>query len=98
MTPDQFLARMKKGAIAPAYLLLGVEAYGRDRCRQALFDAMLAPEDREAGLAQYDLRESALPDVVEDARSLSLFAPQRVIVVANAEMALPKQKSSEEDD
>jgi DNA polymerase-3 subunit delta len=98
MTPDQFLARMKKGVIAPAYLFLGTEAYGRDRCRQALVAAMLAPEEREAGLAQYDLRESALPDVVEDARSLSLFAGKRVILVANAEMALPKQKAAEEDE
>ncbi len=98
MTPDQFLARMKKGVIAPAYLFLGTEAYGRDRCRQALLDAMLAREDREAGLAQYDLRESALPDVVEDARSLSLFARKRVILVANAEMALPRQKAGEEEE
>jgi DNA polymerase-3 subunit delta len=98
MTPDQFLARMKKRAITPAYLFLGTEAYGRDRCRQALVDAMLAPEEREAGLAQYDLRESALSDVVEDARSLSLFAGKRVILVANAEMALPKQKAGEEDE
>ena len=36
MTPDQFLARMKKGNVAPAYLFLGTEAYGRDRCRKAL--------------------------------------------------------------
>ena len=98
MTPDQFLARMKKGVIAPAYLFLGAEAYGRDRCRQALVDAMLALAEREAGLAQYDLRESALPDVVEDARSLSLFAGRRVIVVANAELALPRQRAEEEDE
>ena len=98
MTPDQFLARVKKGAIAPAYLFLGPEAYGRDRCREALVGAMLAPEDREAGLAQYDLRESALADVIEDARSLSLFASKRVILLANAEMALPKMKSVEEEE
>jgi DNA polymerase-3 subunit delta len=98
MTPDQFLARMKKAVIAPAYLFLGTEAYGRDRCRQALVNAMLPPEEREAGLAQYDLRESALADVVEDARSLSLFARKRVILVANAEMALPKQKAGDEDE
>src|ERR1700731_676822 len=98
MTPDQFLTRMKKGVIAPAYLFLGTEAYGRDRCRQALVNAMLAPEEREAGLAQYDLRESALSDVVEDARSLSLFARKRVILVANAEMALPKQRAADEDE
>ena len=51
MSPDQFLARMKKGTIAPAYLFLGTEAYGRDRCRAALLDAMLAPEEREEGYA-----------------------------------------------
>ena len=70
MSPDQFLSRMKKGATAPAYLFLGPEAYGRDRCREALIEAMLGADDRDAGLAQYDLRESALPDVVEDARAV----------------------------
>src|SRR5258708_33649238 len=98
MSPDQFLGKIKKGVIAPAYLFLGTEAYGRDRCREALINAMLAPEEREQGLAQYDLRESSLADVVEDARSLSLFAGKRVILVGNAEMALPRQKSEEADE
>jgi DNA polymerase-3 subunit delta len=98
MPPDQFLSRIKKGAVAPAFLFLGTEAYGRDRCREALINAMLAPDEREAGLAQYDLRESALSDVIEDARSLSLFAPKRVILVGNAEMALPRQKAGDEDE
>src|SRR6185503_13950051 len=97
MSPDQFLARMKKGAIAPAYLFLGPEAYDRRRCRQALIDAMLSPEEREEGLSLYDLRETSLPDVIDDARALSLFAKNRVIVAANAELALPRQKSDEED-
>src|SRR5947209_20528527 len=91
MSPDQFLARMKKGVIAPAYLFLGPEAYDRRRCREALLDAMLASEEREEGLTRYDLRETALPDVIDDARSLSLFAGKRVIVAANAELALPRQ-------
>src|SRR5882724_10931208 len=98
MSTDQFLARIKKGIVAPAYLFLGVEAYGRDRCRQALLDAMLSPEEREDGLSRYDLRDSSLADVVDDARSLSLFARKRVIVVANAELALPRQRAEEEDD
>ena len=80
MSPDQFLARMKKGVIAPAYLFLGPEAYDRRRCREALLGAMLAPEEREEGLSQYDLRETSLPDIVDDARSLSLFTARRVIV------------------
>src|SRR5437879_3021278 len=98
MSPDQFLARMKKGSVAPAYLFLGMEAYSRDRCKGALIDAVLGQEEREQGLSQYDLRESSLADVVDDARSLSLFAGKRVIIVANAELALPRQKTEEEDD
>jgi len=50
------------------------------------------------GLAQYDLTEVSLAQVVDDARSLSLFAAQRVILVSNAEAALPRTKADEEDD
>src|SRR5262249_49437941 len=98
MTPDQFLARMKKGVVAPAYLFLGTEAYSRDRCREALITAMLSADEREQGLTQHDLRESSLDDVIEDARSLSLFAPKRVIAVSNAELALPRMKSDDEEE
>jgi DNA polymerase III subunit delta len=98
MTPAQFLARMKRKEIAPAYLFLGAEAYQGRRCREALFDAALAPEERENGLAQYDLGENSVAQVMDDARSLSLFADRRVILVTNAEAALPRQRSDEEDD
>src|SRR5579872_6773670 len=98
MTPDQFLVRLKKAPPAPACLFLGPESYSRDRCREALINAMLAPEDREQGLSQYDLRDASLPGIVEDARSLSLFARKRVILIFNAELALPKMKAEEEDD
>ena len=35
---------------------------------------------------------------MDDARSLSLFAAERVIIVTNAEGALPRQKSDEEEE
>jgi DNA polymerase-3 subunit delta len=98
MTPAQFLARMKRKEIAPAYLFLGAEAYQGRRCREALLDAALGAGERENGLAQYDLGENALAQVVDDARSLSLFAAERVIIVTNAEAALPRQKSEEEEE
>ncbi len=59
---------------------------------------MLGEGERENGLTQYDLGESSLPQMVDDARSLSLFAAQRVILISNAEAALPRQKSDEEDE
>jgi DNA polymerase-3 subunit delta len=98
MSPAQFQARIKRKEIAPAYLFLGAEAYQGRRCREALLDAMLGPGERENGLAQYDLSEVSLAQVVDDARALSLFATQRVILVSNAEAALPRTKSDEDDD
>jgi DNA polymerase-3 subunit delta len=97
MTPEQFLARLKRNEIAPAYLFLGAEAYQARRSREALFEAVLGG-DRENGLTRYDLNESSVAQVVDDARSLSLFAAQRVILVTNAEAALPRQKSDAEDE
>ena len=98
MTPAQFLARVKRKELAPAYLFLGAEAYQGRRCREALLDAVLGPDGRENGLAQYDLAESSLVYLVDDARSLSLFAADRVILATGAEAALPRQKSEEEDE
>ena len=95
MTPAQFLARVKRNEIAPAYLFLGSEAYDRLRVREALVAAVLG-DDREAGLTRHDLAETALAEVIDDARALSLFASRRVIVVANAEAALPRGRSEEE--
>lgn len=97
MTPDQFLAKVKRGA-APAYVFLGIETYMRNRCREALLDVTLGLEERENGIARFDLNDTSLRDVVDDALSLSLFASNRVIIVSNAEEAMPRQKSSEEDD
>src|SRR5438045_2173020 len=97
MTPDQFLSRIKRNQIAPAYLFLGAEAYQARRCREALLDAMLGAGERENGLAQYDLNDTNMAYVLDDARALSLFAPQRVILVSNAEAALPRQRSDDED-
>src|ERR1700737_1071214 len=98
MTPRQFLSHIKRNQIAPAYLFLGAEAHERRRCREALLDAMLGAGERENGLAKYDLTDASLAQVFDDARSLSLFASQRVILVSSAEAALPRQKSDEDDD
>jgi DNA polymerase-3 subunit delta len=94
MTPAQFHSRLKKGAPA-AVLLLGQEAYERRRIKEAML-AAVPPES----VAQHDLSELALAEVIDDARALSLFANERLIWVTNAELALPKGKAAaaEEDD
>jgi DNA polymerase-3 subunit delta len=91
MTPGQLLYRIQKGTLPAAMLLLGPEAYERRRIK----DALLAkyPED---GVSRYDLSEHSLAAVVDDARSLSLFASDRLIWTANAEAALPRGRSDDD--
>lgn len=96
MTPQQFLARMERRGIAPAYLFVGPEAYYRKRCREALIQALLGGPGDENSIVHHDLSETPLAQVVDDARSLSLFASERAIFAGNAEAALPRTKSDEE--
>lgn len=93
MTPDQFSQRLAKQGPAPAYLFIGPDAYYRNVCRKALVE-------RIAHVDHFDLDETSLATVLDDARSLSLFASERIVWISAAEAALPKRLSSEagEDD
>lgn len=96
MTPEQFLARLGKQPAAPAYLFLGQEGYQRNACKQALLERLLPGDARESGLTQTDLENTTLSGVLDDARSLSLFAADRVIWVLSAELALPRRLTTNE--
>lgn len=98
MTPEQFLQRLGKEPPAPVYLFLGPELYQLAACRRALVEKMLAAEDREEGLTRHDLDQTALAAVLDDARSLSLFARERIVWVASAESVLPRGKSAGEEE
>jgi len=87
MTPAQLVSRIQKGAVPPAILLLGPEAYQKRR----ILDALTAGFP-EGSITLHDLTELSLAEIVDDARSLSLFASERLIRVANAEAVLPKGK------
>lgn len=98
LTPEQFLTRVAKQPPAPAYLFLGPEGYHRKLCREALLARALPGEAREAGFTQVDLEESRLADILDDARSLSLFATDRVIWISSAELALPRRITAVESE
>jgi len=101
MTADQFLSQLNRSVPAAAYLFIGPESYRRDECRRLLLDKVLGTADREEGFQRLDLDETPLAAVIDDACSLSLFAPQRVIWAGRAEAALPRGRAaaaSEDDD
>jgi DNA polymerase-3 subunit delta len=98
MTPEQFTRHIERNGPPPVCLFLGAEAYQREKCRQALLHAALTPEEREEGLVRHDLDQIGLAAAIDDARSLSLFAPKRVVWVSGAEAAVPKGRASADSD
>jgi len=92
VTPAQLLARIAKSAAPPALLLLGPEAYQRRRIKEAILATV--PED---AVTRHDLSQTTLAEVLDDARSLSLFAAERVIWIGSAESALPKGRVADDD-
>src|SRR5215469_620025 len=89
MTAAQLAARVKKGSPPAATLLLGPEAYERRRVKEAMVAAF-----PEGSMVQHDLTEISLAEALDDARSLSLFASERLIWIVNAEAALPRGKAA----
>jgi DNA polymerase-3 subunit delta len=98
MTPEQFLRELERKAPPAVLLFAGPEDYLRRKCRQALLEKCLAPEEREEGYVRHDLEEISLAEAIDDARSFSLFAPRRLIWVASAEAALPRGRAAEEEE
>ncbi|MBI1896064.1 MAG: DNA polymerase III subunit delta [Acidobacteria bacterium] len=94
MSPHQLIALLRHRAPAPAYLFVGPETYERELCRAALITKVLPEGDLENGFVRHDLDDVDLADVVDDARSLSLFAPNRLIWVGSAELALPRGRAA----
>jgi DNA polymerase-3 subunit delta len=98
LNPEQFLSKISKQPLAAAYLFLGQEGYQRRMCKEALLERALPGEARASGLTQVDLENTTLTAVLDDARSLSLFASDRVIWAASAELALPRRLAAAEDE
>jgi DNA polymerase-3 subunit delta len=92
------LHQIAKPGPAPVYLLVGPEVYTRRACRRALIEKMLTPEAREEGFTRHDLAEIGLDEVIDDARSMSLFARDRVIWVSSAEEAVPRTRGGDAEE
>jgi DNA polymerase-3 subunit delta len=94
MTPEQFIRTLELQPPRPVYLFLGPEIHRRRQCREALLRKVLPAEERESGMTRHDLDSTALSEVLDDARSMSLFAGNRLIWAGAAEAALPRGKSA----
>jgi len=70
------------------YLFIGPEVYQRSVCRKALVE-------RIAQVDRFDIDETPLAAVLDDARSMSLFSSERIVWATSAEGVLPKGRAAD---
>ena len=81
--PEEFLARVKKGKLAPAILLLGEETYLRDSCRAALIDAYVHAAARTWAVSRFSAGD--LHSALGQAQTLPMLSPQQVVFLEEAQ-------------
>ena len=78
---ERFVAAVKEKNLRPAYVLVGDEAFFRRQCREAILQHLVAPDLREFSLYEFDLAETELAQILDQARTPSLMAPFQVFFV-----------------
>lgn len=92
--PDLIMQFRKGGRPAAGYLFLGAEPFYRGRCREALLEAVLGSDRDGSSVTEIDLRQEPLTALIEEARTMSLFASNRLVIGRSAEGALPRAASA----
>lgn len=99
--PKPVLAQLKKGELSPGYALLGNEHYFRDALRAAIVKAIFGdnpPSGEDDALVEVDLASQPIEVLLDEAKALSLFSRERLILARNAEAALPSGRGGKKAD
>ncbi|PKN77459.1 MAG: DNA polymerase III subunit delta [Deltaproteobacteria bacterium HGW-Deltaproteobacteria-10] len=83
MASEKLLADLKKGVIAPCYLLYGEEEYLITETLQQIIDLIIPPNDRDFGLFYLDGENTDIDSLIEYILTPSLLGGRKVVVVRN---------------
>lgn len=91
MTYDQFTHAVRAGRVPPLLLLHGEESYLVDQAARLVIDTVVSPENRDFNLTVVHGRELRGHDLIDQARTLPVFAISRLVVIRNLHEALADQ-------
>src|SRR5437773_2733294 len=94
-TTDRFAADMAARKLRPAYVLVGDEGFFRRRCRDAILEHLVSPSLRDFSLHEFDLAETPLQQVLDNARTPSLMAPFQVFFLRNVKALYGRGKQDD---
>ena len=93
---ERFVSEVKDRKLRPAYVLIGDEAFFRDRCRRALIEHLVPPDLRDFSLFEFDLADADIHQVLDRARTPSLMAPFQVFFVRGVKSLYGRGSHDEE--
>jgi DNA polymerase III subunit delta len=95
-TTERFVSDVSARKLRPAYVLVGDEAFFRDRCRAALIQHLVTPELRDFSLHDLDLADTSVAEMLDRARTPSLMAPFQVFFVRGVKALYSRGSHQEE--
>jgi len=85
VSPEELLARLEKGKLIPAILLLGEEPYLRDACRTQLIERFVPEASRTWAVSRYSAERGETQAAFEQAQTLPMLSPQQVVFLEDVE-------------
>ena len=83
MAMEKIFADLKKGVVAPCYLLYGEEEYQISETIDKILDIILPAADRDFGLFYLEGENADMDSLVENLLTPSLLGSRKVVVVKN---------------
>lgn len=84
MTYQQIIKDIEKGNIAPIYVFYGTESYLLQEMVSYMERKLVDPESRDFNYSTYDLRETPIELVLQDAETFPFMADRRLVVGKDA--------------
>ena len=98
MTSRELAAALKKGTVAPVYLVVGEDEAGKDEV-VAQLTALVDEADRAFNVERFTAGDARPDDVVGAVRTLPMLGDRRVVVFAHIERLFKgRRKAAEVDD
>jgi DNA polymerase-3 subunit delta len=85
VSPEELLARLEKGKVIPAILLLGEEPYLRDSCRAHLIEKFVPEASRTWAVSRYSADRGETEAALGQSQTLPMLARQQVVFLEDAE-------------
>jgi len=85
VSPEELLARLEKGKLIPALLLLGDERYLRNDCRAQLIERFVPEGSRTWAVSRYSAERGETQAALEQAQTLPMLSPQQVVFLEDGE-------------